>query len=198
MCRGMLTTISHPLRPDWRLPRDWRRPWREPPGFFRGGDCDCHCSAPSSSPGNHIQSPCCANGGSLPPVIHITFLTGVGICPVLTVGGTYPMTYTAGFQPVFGCDPDGAAPDDNGWVFQCNNGGPTGTTWTFRFSCRKVLGAYTWFVYVTPWNLATNQLASGGCLTPCSMVPSNCATLNFDCTSTNSNTGASIHFVITL
>ncbi len=33
-----------PLR-DHREPRDLTHPWRDPPGFFRGNACDCHCSS---------------------------------------------------------------------------------------------------------------------------------------------------------
>lgn len=37
-----------PLRPDWRDPRDWRRPWRDPPGFF---SCCCDDCVPACTPG---------------------------------------------------------------------------------------------------------------------------------------------------
>lgn len=36
--------LPPPLRPDFRLPRDWRRPWREPKGFFMPGCACCPAS----------------------------------------------------------------------------------------------------------------------------------------------------------
>ena len=37
--------LIKPLRPDWRIERDWRRPWRDRPGYVGPGYRKCKCCA---------------------------------------------------------------------------------------------------------------------------------------------------------
>jgi hypothetical protein len=97
---------------DWRRPRDWKRPWRDPPGFFGPGyrRCNC-CAAPSSGPPMIAFCKC-----SLPTTIHVTFAV-TGACSGLS-GQTIPLiwettnatpcdsssgSYTADFTDGNGC-----------------------------------------------------------------------------------------------
>ncbi len=83
--------LSHPLRPDWRLPRRFDRVWREPRGFFRGNSCDCHCASSSSSSGIVVPkliSNCCPAPG-IPATLHATFSVNAS-CPDLS-GKTFQL-----------------------------------------------------------------------------------------------------------
>lgn len=62
--------------PDHREPRDWKRPWREPPRM----SASCCCS-----PGND-----CGGCTGVPDNLHVTFAVG-GFCPLLD-GLTFALT----------------------------------------------------------------------------------------------------------
>ena len=90
--------LTIPSLRDWRSVRDWKRTWRDPPGYVGPGyrRCKC-CSAPSSVSG---QCGCCSLGS--PATLHATCTAfsssgGGTLCPTLQgpvctpVGLTLPM-----------------------------------------------------------------------------------------------------------
>lgn len=82
------------LREDWREPRDWRRPWRERPGFFQGNaTCDCHCSsAAPSSPSSALPTyTCTCAGNPLTLPTNLTLTMHASTCPGLD-GQTVTLT----------------------------------------------------------------------------------------------------------
>ncbi len=80
--------LIKPLRPDWRIPRDWKRPWREHgPGFFMA--CCPPCGSPPPS--------CCGIGANnIHCSISGTSATTLGL---LGAAGTITLTYNGVLAP---------------------------------------------------------------------------------------------------